>query len=117
MITGRYDHGCALLSDGRVVVSGGNDIAVTLRSTEYFSFLSLTWEAGPDLPVKLSESKMATLGEWTLSIGGSTPGFTWWKRVYRLNPAKSSWTEIGKVNSDKTFFDVLPISVDECEGW
>ena len=119
MKTARYDHGCALLPDGRVVVTGGNDVTGQyLRSTEFFSLSTLTWTDGPDLPLGIARFGMETVGTETFTLGGSSGGFGQNTDViHRLSQDRLSWEEFGRMNSRKSFIGVLPINFDDCVGF
>jgi len=74
MKTARYDHGCSLINESTVIVTGGNDggYTDTETSSEYLNLRTLTWSAGPDLPRSVSPARMVG----NILIGG--------RRIYKL---------------------------------
>ena len=94
MKTARYDHGCAILPDSRIVVAGGNgEDGQYLQSTE-FSLSSLTWTDGPDFPLGIARFGMDTIVTETYTLGGSIGGFG--RRtyiIYQLSQDRQSWIE------------------------
>jgi len=60
MKTPRYDHGCSLINDNTVIVTGGNDggYTDTETSSEYLNLRTMTWSPGPELPRSVSPAHM-----------------------------------------------------------
>ena len=118
MRTARYDHGCALLPDGRVVVAGGNGKRGYLKSTEFFSLSSNAWTDGPELPIGIARFGMDTIDTDTYIFGGDSVGINAFSDViYRLSQDRQSWIEAGRMNTENGFFEVLPIETDDCFGF
>merc|ERR1711915_187254 len=121
MAVARSDHGCALLPDGNVLVAGGSGLdGKDLSSTESFSLSSLTWSPGPELATGISLLAMATVETETLLFGGSFVGAfgssTTSDVIYQLSQYGLSWTDVGRMNTARQFFGVLPITFDDCVG-
>ncbi len=71
----RSGHSATLLSDGRVLVTGGEDVTT---ASEIFDPVSVSWTAGPPMVLGYSNSRAATYPDGRVYVvggsdGGSTP--------------------------------------------
>lgn len=95
----RQLHGCHQAGDDSVVVVGGYDDNIALRSTEIFSLDRMTWSRGPDVPKALGtlnniqHATVSQPGEETfLIIGGRIKnGTESSNRVIKYDPDRRQW--------------------------
>lgn len=73
MIHGREDHFCGSVSGGSQIVVGGGSTRdkSNLRSVEIFSFLTMRWNLGPELPHPIDHAAYVAFGDSFLVIGGA----------------------------------------------
>jgi len=102
----RFVHGCATLTDGRVMVAGGYQLvpeAKVLNTVEFFDPITLTWSEGSSFPGDGRDGLLlvgVTSGAWAgdvLLIGGHIPdsitGGDWIEsdEVSRYSAAEDLW--------------------------
>jgi len=126
----RFQHGCALMTDGRVVVAGGyrglnTPEATVLNTTEVFDPVSLTWSEAGFLPKGLDGMILVPVetGPWkgqVLQLGGHIPdsldpdGHPIPTDAVLRFTEDGSWEEVYKLDKPRAHFItfLLPIHCD-----
>ncbi|HET8568887.1 MAG TPA: kelch repeat-containing protein [Candidatus Limnocylindria bacterium] len=89
----RSDHGATALRDGRVLVTGGNQGARLLRTTEIYDPSTNTWTIAAPMPRPRTQFSIATLIDGRVLVAG---GFRDDGRITRetliYDPARDRWT-------------------------
>src|SRR5437868_7210016 len=108
MTSPRFLAGSALLSDGRVLVAGGNNGTDHLSSAEIFNPSTGTWSAVPPLSTARYALGMATLQDGrVLAVGGTAdfPG------AEIFNPASGTWSPtVDMAQVPRYFFETIPLA-------
>ena len=63
---------CAQLNDGKIIVTGGQDLFGLLKSTEIFDPVTQSWTSGPDLPLYWGYGKLVSYSGGPLLVNGFT---------------------------------------------
>ena len=104
MTQARTGHTATALADGRVLVTGGLDLASpgddppALRSTELFDPASATWTAGPSMHVARQDHSATILADGrVLVLGGrGSLGGTFLASAEVFDPATNAWSSVGR---------------------
>ena len=122
MLTGRFDHSCALLTNDTVLVSGGwNGYSSILKTSEIFSISTGTWQSGPSLPKAMHDAQMINVDDTVYHIGGMVDDGAI-SDIYRLDKDSTSsfhWSLVGHLKKAKYGFGVaaIKLSPKTCNGW
>ncbi|MGI6524726.1 MAG: kelch repeat-containing protein [Bdellovibrionota bacterium] len=98
--TSREKHTATLLTDGRVLVCGGEDSEGNdLDSTEIYDPISDCWSAGASLQLPRSGHTATTLPNGKVVVVGNYQ----WSEIYTPSSGLGSWSEAGEVNNDRKY--------------
>jgi hypothetical protein len=83
----------AVWEDRIIVVGGLDELGAASERTDIYDPDTDTWAAGPDLPVALHHTGVATMGERVYVVGGYADpgGWTPQQAVWSLGPDEESW--------------------------
>ena len=105
----RRDHTATLLSDGKVLVSGGQNSAA-LASAEVYTPSSGTWRAAGTLAAPRYSHAAARLPNGSVLVSGgynSTNGYLAAAELY--NPASNTWSATGPMLSPRYIHTATPL--------
>jgi len=94
MKTPRSNHGCSIINENLVFVTGGYLNNRALKETEYLNLTTLTWSAGPEIPDVAGIGSAEMIG--SLAMGEDT--------IFKLEDLSIAsmkqwqWVEVGKRN-------------------
>jgi N-acetylneuraminic acid mutarotase len=94
LIQSRSDHGATRLSDGRILVTGGNFGTLPLASSEIYDAQADRWTAAAPLPEPRIRFSIATLRDGRVLVAGGLTKFgkpTATSFLY--DPARDAWSE------------------------
>jgi len=104
---------CVLVGEGLVMVAGGREsYGSTDKDTKYFNLSTLEWSSGPRLPHTVKASRLLSINDRTILIGGG--------KIWEFKPLELStgpwwvWMEIGKLEVERKNFDVVQITREYC---
>jgi len=90
----RSDHGAAALLDGRVLVTGGNQNARLIRTSEIYDPRSDTWEDAARLPRERTQFSAVTLPDGRVLVAGGFEGDGRLTRTtYLYEPWNDEWVD------------------------
>ena len=90
MATGRYNDTATLLSNGKVLVTGGADPSGSpLSSAELYDPASNTWTREPNLPTPRHGLGAAVVGDRWYIVGGATSSGPFTQRTF--TPVVDIW--------------------------
>ena len=110
MSAARRDHTATVLSDGRVLVSGGQNTAA-LASAEVFTPASGTWRAAGTMAAPRYSHAAARLPNDTVLISGgynSTSGYLAGAELY--NPVSNTWSATGAMLTPRYLHTMTPLN-------
>jgi Kelch motif/Galactose oxidase, central domain len=95
MRTARYSHTATLLTDGRVLVVGGNGSGFAhpqLASAEIYDPSTDAWTSVPDMSVARVEHTATALADGPVLVVGGADGDTYWSSTEIFDPKAMRWT-------------------------
>jgi choice-of-anchor C domain-containing protein len=95
--TARYSHTATLLTDGRVLVAGGNDGVNTLDSAEIFNPADGIWSATGSMAQGRQSHKATLLADGRVLVDGGNDGVNTLDSAEIFNPADGTWSETGSL--------------------
>lgn len=100
MHTARYSHTATLLSDGRVLVVGGNGGSPggQLASAEIFDPARGTWDAAPDMGVARVEHTATLLPDGRVLVAGGVRGETYSSASEIFDARAARWVRTGDMS-------------------
>jgi hypothetical protein len=104
LTTARYDHAATLLSNGKVLVSGGVDI-FALSAAELFDPASETWSATGSLLTPRADHSSTLLFDGKVLIAGGDSGYGngVLASAELYDPATGTWTATGSMSVPRCF--------------
>jgi len=99
MNAGRWQHTAHLLSDGRVIVVGGETGSTPLATTELYDPASNSWSAGPSMQTaRIQHSATLLQSGKLLVVGGLGPGPSLTGSAELFDPKTTSWSSAGSIS-------------------
>src|SRR5207237_8598257 len=95
MRTARYAHTATLLTDGRVLVVGGNGSGFAhpqLASAEIYDPSTDAWTSVPDMSVARVEHTATALANGAVLVAGGADGDNYWSTTEIFDPKAIRWT-------------------------
>jgi uncharacterized protein (TIGR03437 family) len=93
----RAEHTATLLSDGRVLVTGGFNGTAALRTTELFEPNTNRWRRVGDLTAPRRQHTATLLPDNTVLVAGGSNGTAALNSAETYNPATSAWLASGNL--------------------
>jgi hypothetical protein len=99
LANGRYDHTATLLSNGKVLVAGGQSNSGPSASAELYDPASGTWSATGDLPSSRQEHTAVLLPDGRVLVAGGTGGsnYTPLATAELYDPSGGTWSTTGSI--------------------
>ena len=99
--TGRDYHTATLLSDGRVLVTGGYTVQGASNSVELYDPLSATWSSGPGMISARALHSASALPDGRAAVAGGLVGFLPSDLTEVYDPVLNNWSPTGNLTTKR----------------
>ncbi|MDX6698165.1 MAG: trimeric autotransporter adhesin, partial [Solirubrobacteraceae bacterium] len=103
LTTGRNSHTATLLSDGKVLVAGGQGTSGTLASAELYDPATNTWSAAGTLTTPRASHTATLLSNGKVLAAGGTDDNGVLASAELYDPATNSWSAAGSLTTARAY--------------